>query len=251
MPFLDTDKDRASFLILVLGICIALALAPFASGLIGGPVLFVILAPLHAVLTRWVRPAFSALLVVILALAVLVVPTVMLTGTSGGPGPVAGDAGSFKGPSWTGSVISRSRVCRSDRGWSQAGEELVSQIASSVFGLLGTATRIGFNLTIAFFIAYYMLLQPASRWERIRDFIPFSPENADRLRDRFRDVTYSTIVGTGLVAVVQGVLVDAGLLAHRPRQRGVLGCGDGGAGHPAGGRRGSGVGPRRRHPGTQ
>jgi predicted PurR-regulated permease PerM len=209
MPFLESDRDRASLLILVLGICIALALLPFASGLLGGPVLFVVLVPLHRLLSRHVRPAFSALILVVLALAVLVVPTVWVTGL------LVGQAQSLATGVIQGPILERlSKVTISGIPIGPrivaAGEELVSRIASSVFGLLGTATRIGFNLTIAFFIAYYMLLQPASSWERIRDFIPFSPENADRLRDRFRDVTYSTVVGTGLVAVVQGGLVTLG-----------------------------------------
>jgi predicted PurR-regulated permease PerM len=91
-----------------------------------------------------------------------------------------------------------------------AGEEVVSNLASGVFSVLGTATRIGFNLTIALFITYYMLVQPVGRWEKVRQYIPFSPANADRLRDRFRDVTWSTLVGTGLTAAVQGILVALG-----------------------------------------
>jgi predicted PurR-regulated permease PerM len=208
MPFLESDRDRASLLILILGICILVALAPFASGILGGPVLFVMLAPLHDLLTRWIRPTFSALLVVLIALAVLVIPTVWITGL------LVGQAQSLATGVIQGPILDRlshltiSGVPIGPR-LVQAGEELVSRIASSVFGLVGTATRIGFNLTIAFFIAYFMLLQPTSSWERIRDFIPFSPENAERLRERFRDITYSTIVGTGLVAVVQGCLVTA------------------------------------------
>ena len=211
MPFLESDRDRASLLILILGICILVALAPFASGILGGPVLFVMLAPLHDLLTRWIRPTFSALLVVLIALAVLVIPTVWITGL------LVGQAQSLATGVIQGPILDRlshltiSGVPIGPR-LVQAGEELVSRIASSVFGLVGTATRIGFNLTIAFFIAYFMLLQPTSSWERIRDFIPFSPENAERLRERFRDITYSTIVGTGLVAVVQGCLVTLGFM---------------------------------------
>ena len=209
MGFLETDKDRASLLILLLGIGIALALAPFASGLLGGPVLFVTLAPLHRRLARALRPALAAGVVVVLALVLLVVPTVLLTGLLVGQAQSLA-TGVLQGPlldKLRGLTISGMPV---GPRLVTAGEELVSRIASSVFGLLGTATRIGFNLTIAFFIAYYMLLQPPEAWDRIRDFIPFSPQNADRLRDRFQAVTSSTIVGTGLVAVAQGVLVGLG-----------------------------------------
>jgi predicted PurR-regulated permease PerM len=144
MPFLESDRDRASLLILILGICILVALAPFASGILGGPVLFVMLAPLHDLLTRWIRPTFSALLVVFLALAVLVIPTVWITGL------LVGQAQSLATGVIQGPILDRlshltiSGVPIGPR-LVQAGEELVSRIASSVFGLVGTATRIGFN----------------------------------------------------------------------------------------------------------
>ena len=38
--------------------------------------------------------------------------------------------------------------------------------------------------------------------------IPFSPERTQMLRDRFEAVTWSTVVGTGLNAAVQGTLVS-------------------------------------------
>jgi predicted PurR-regulated permease PerM len=38
-------------------------------------------------------------------------------------------------------------------------------------------------------------------------FIPFSTQNAEALRTRFRDVTTSTVIGTGLTAALQGVAV--------------------------------------------
>ncbi|HEU5154168.1 MAG TPA: hypothetical protein VFU03_05535, partial [Gemmatimonadales bacterium] len=131
MAFLDSDKDRASFLILILGICILVALAPFASGLLGGPVLFVMLAPLHEVLSRWIRPAFSALLVVVLALAVLVIPTIWITGL------LVGQAQSLASGVIQGPILERlshltiSGVPIGPR-LVQAGEELVSKVASSV-----------------------------------------------------------------------------------------------------------------------
>jgi predicted PurR-regulated permease PerM len=80
-------------------------------------------------------------------------------------------------------------------------------MGSSAFGLIGTAARLALNLTIAFFGLYYLLLRPEETWELVRHYIPFSHANTERLRQRFRDVTNSTLVGTLLVALVQGALV--------------------------------------------
>jgi len=44
-------------------------------------------------------------------------------------------------------------------------------------------------------------------------FIPFSEANAEALRQRFKDVTTSTLIGTGVTALVQGALVALGFWA--------------------------------------
>jgi predicted PurR-regulated permease PerM len=87
------------------------------------------------------------------------------------------------------------------------GSRLVSWIGSSALGLIGTATRLGIQLTITFFGLFYLLLAPRTTWKGVRPFIPFSAKNAERLLARFRDVTISTLIGTGMTAAMQGFLV--------------------------------------------
>jgi predicted PurR-regulated permease PerM len=89
------------------------------------------------------------------------------------------------------------------------GSQLISWIGSSAMGLIGTATRLGIQLTITFFGLYYLLAAPRGTWRAIRPFIPFSAANAELLRERFHAVTISTLVGTGLTAAVQGLMVGA------------------------------------------
>ena len=52
MPFLDTERQRAAWLILALGLALLVALWPFSTGLVGAPVLYVVMAPLHRWLSR-------------------------------------------------------------------------------------------------------------------------------------------------------------------------------------------------------
>ena len=52
MPFLETDRQRAAGLIMALGVALVVALWPFSTGLIGAPVLLVVMAPLHRWLSR-------------------------------------------------------------------------------------------------------------------------------------------------------------------------------------------------------
>ena len=80
----------------------------------------------------------------------------------------------------------------------------------SLFSLVGSATSMILNLMIAFFGFYYMLRSDATTWDRVRSFIPFSRETADALRDRFFSVTEATLLGTTLIAVIQGSLIGIG-----------------------------------------
>src|SRR3989449_11720686 len=56
MPFMDTNHQRAAILVLVLGVALLIALTPYATGLIGIPVLYAVSAPAHACPPNRVAP---------------------------------------------------------------------------------------------------------------------------------------------------------------------------------------------------
>ena len=80
MAIPSSSRDRAAILILLLGIGLVIALAPYASGLIGGIVLAVLFTPVQARLARRMRPQIAAGLVVLLSLIVIVVPSAVFAG---------------------------------------------------------------------------------------------------------------------------------------------------------------------------
>lgn len=209
MPFLDTNHQRAALLILLLGAAIVLALTPYATGIIGIPVLYAIFAPVHDWLARRVREKIAASLVVALALFLIVVPGLSFVGL------VVSEAQQVAGN------VVRSPILRElsqlkpggfDLGprLAELGGRVVAWIGSSAFGLIGTATRSALNLTISLFGLFYLLVRPQQTWDAARPYIPFSARNTEKLRQRFRDVTASTLIGTGLTAAIQGTLVGFG-----------------------------------------
>jgi predicted PurR-regulated permease PerM len=209
MPFLDTERQRAAWVVLVLGIALVYALWPFSTGLVGAPVLYVVLAPVHRWLTRWLPSRVAAAVVVVLGILLVLGPGVSVLGL------VATEAqdmasGVIRSPLLA--KISRIRVGPYQVGaqLEQIGSQIVSFIGSSALGLIGTATRAGIQLTIAFFGLYYLLVSPVTTWRAVRPFIPFSAASAEILRKRFGDVTVSTLVGTGVTAGVQGLFVGLG-----------------------------------------
>lgn len=206
MASIDSNHTRAAILILLLGVGLAIALTPFATGLIGIPVLYVILQPAHDRLARHVRPVPAAIIVVLLALFLVVVPGVSFVSLVVGQAQQVVAEG-VSSPLLT--SLQHLRIGDTDLGPQLAslGQDVATWVGSKAFSLVGTAARLAINLLIAVFGLYYAFLQPGETWKSIQPYIPFSAANAERLRDRFRNVTISTVIGTGATAVLQGVMV--------------------------------------------
>jgi predicted PurR-regulated permease PerM len=206
MAILDTNHDRAALIILALGAALIVALSPLATGLIGIPVLYVVFAPLHGWLSRRVRPSLAAAAVAVIALFLIVVPGVSFAGLIVNQAQaIAG--GVIQSPVLTRLSEVRIGELRLGPQLADLGRSVASWLGTGAFSLLGTATRLALNLVIALFGLYYLLLRSGETWAAAAPYIPFSKANADKLRVRFRNVTTSTIIGTGLTAVIQGSLV--------------------------------------------
>jgi predicted PurR-regulated permease PerM len=207
MQFLDTKRQRAVLLIFVLGLGLAYALWPFSTGLMGALVLYVVFSPVHrALVARRLNAGLAAGIVVLMALALVVGPGISFVGL------VANEAQAMATGVIQSPLLARLRELRMgpyDIGAQieALGSQVVSWVGSSALRVVGTATRLGIQLTISFFGLFYLLVAPAGAFTAIRPFIPFSAKNAEVLRARFRDVTFSTLVGTGVTAAVQGLLV--------------------------------------------
>jgi len=209
MPFLDTNHQRAALVILLLGFALAVSLTPYATGLVGIPVLYVIFAPVHDWLARRMKPALAGGLVVLLGLFLIVVPGASFAGV------IVSEAQQIATGVIQSPILGRLaqlRIGGTDIGPELAdlGRRIIGWLGSGAFSLVGTATRLALNLTIAFFGLYYLLLRPRETWAAVRPYIPFSAANADKLQKRFRDVTISTLIGTGVTAAIQGTLVAIG-----------------------------------------
>src|SRR5439155_1048474 len=138
MPLIDTNHQRAALFVLLLGVALLLALTPYATGLIGIPVLYAVFTPVHEWLSLRVRPKLAASLVVSLALFLIVVPGVSFAGL------IVGQAQEIAGGVIRNPLLGRLRELRlggMDLGprLADLGAQVVAWIGSSAFGLVGTA----------------------------------------------------------------------------------------------------------------
>ena len=207
MPVFDTKHQRAAWLVAILGIVLVVALFPYASGLLGVPVLYVAVAPLHRRLRQWIRaPAVCSAIVLVVVVVCLVLPLVWLVTLL--VGQAQGAANTILRSSLL-QQIGALHVAGFDVGpqLQQAGSEAVSFLAGNAFSLVGTAARFTINVLLTLFGLYYLLTDPDGAWLGMRPFIPFSDASVAVLRERFQAVTNATIIGTGLAAVIQGTLM--------------------------------------------
>jgi predicted PurR-regulated permease PerM len=207
VAFLDTKHQRAALIIVLLGALVLWSLRPYATGIIGIPVLAVLFSPVHGWMVRHkTPPSLAALAVTLLGAILLIVPGIILAGL------LIGQAQEITQNVLQSPIIDRFRGLQI-RGipvgprLAEAGGRIVAAIGASAFGLVGTATRLTLNLTISFFGLYYVLKHPGDVWLDARPYVPFSDANTETLGQRFRDVTVSTVIGTGVVAAIQGALL--------------------------------------------
>ena len=212
MAFLHTQKQRAGALVIALGVLIVVALLPFASGLLGVAVLYVICAPAHRWLRRRVPSRVSALLVLLAALALICLPGATLLGLMLNETP-ATLRSLQEGRLFT--EMAGVRILGVDVGQqlADAGGALVAWVSTQAFALFGNAARGALSLLISFFGVYYLLVSPGHVWPAIRDFLPFPDATAEALRRRFLLVTEATLLGTALTALIQGTIVGLGFWA--------------------------------------
>ena len=209
MPILNSHRDRAAILILALGVAILFALSPFFSGLLGTAVLYVIFVKPYRWLVRRMRPGFAAAISLVAALLLIGLPLVWLLGVviSEAPDALRSVQGSTQF-----SQIGELRIGTVEVGVeiAKASGSIVSWLSRQLFTFVGSATTAALNLLIAFFGLYYMLRSGPEVWEKVRGYIPFSPRTSEALRQRFVSVTEATLLGTVLVAVLQGGIVGFG-----------------------------------------
>jgi predicted PurR-regulated permease PerM len=205
----ESRRQRAQLFVAALGIALLLAIAPFASGLLGGLVLYVAVVPAHRWLTRAMKPRIAATIVVTATVILLILPGIWLLAAVVDQTPAVVRGGH--------EALLRSRAAAVRVGGVDLGTQLtevtgvvVSWLSRRAIDAIGGVMRGSLNLVIALFGLYYLLLSASRAWTWLRSYLPFSASSAEQLRSRFVLVTEATLIGTALTALLQGSIVGLG-----------------------------------------
>ena len=193
----------------MLGIAVAIAVSPYAIGLIGAGVLYVMFAGMYRRLKPMLRTHGAATVTLIAAILLVLLPLTWIVGLVIDQAPETLQA--------LQSADTMSRLNAITVGHFQVGAELakasgsiVSWLSKQALSFVGGAARATLNMVISFFAFYYLLVSGPEEWPKVREYIPFRADIADQLKDRFFSVTRATLLGTMLVAALQGGLVGGG-----------------------------------------
>jgi len=203
---LDSRRRAASLVLAILGIGLVVALLPYASGLLAAPVLYILWVPLQRRLIRVIPAPVAAGVILVFNLLLIVLPGIWLFGLLVGQAQAAAQA-LLQSPLLARLDLVRFGPIAVGPALLQLGQNLLAWFGSNAFSFLGAAMRFALNLVFTLFGLYYLLVNPGDAWKALAPFIPFTPERTTLLRARFEAITYSTVIGTGLVAVIQGILV--------------------------------------------
>lgn len=205
----ESRRDRAQLLLVVLGVMIAYAVLPLASGLLGALVLHVAVAPVHRRLASKMPRRVAAVLVVIATAVLILLPVGWLVAVAIDTAP---DALRQLSSNPLLDRLSAVRIGEVDIGTRMvaAGGALMSWVSSQALRVLGGAVRGTLNATVALFGLYFLLRAPDEAWRRTAAYLPFSGNGAELVAHRFQQVTEATLLGTALTAVLQGSVVALG-----------------------------------------
>lgn len=200
-------RQRIAIVVIVaVGLGVLLLIAPYAGGLLLGLVLHVTVSPVYHRLTKHMPQGLASTIVIVGIVVLIVAPTVWLVTMVVAQLPLA-----VKSVQDTGvlAVLERLRIGPIDVG-AQVGEigsSAAAWVATRATAALGGAASTVLDLIIALFVVYYLLRSSDATWRAVRPYIPFSDAHADELLAQFQSATRSTLLGSVLIAIMQGALV--------------------------------------------
>jgi predicted PurR-regulated permease PerM len=198
--------------IAILGIVIAL---PFMTYIVLAGILTYTMFPIYRFILQWTqRPGPSAGLAILLALLVMILPTVYLVSEL--VDQVKGVYSTFQADTLkqVGNYLSGLTNGRVD--FEEMLDQSFDQLRQSIVGLapniVGSISDLMLGLFIMFFVMFYGFREGQGFIRYLKELLPLESELKDSLFDEMRTVTQAVLYGQVLTAVIQGGLGGFGLL---------------------------------------
>lgn len=198
--------------ILLIGILITANLYDFIDGILGAVVLYVLYRPLmeHLVKVRKWKKGWTALLIILFTLLILIGPLVVFS--------------NIVFPRLTAIVSDKSMLMDVVRGLDIKSKELLGiqlineeninnlkqSTTALLTGFVGGTLQILADIGIMILILYFMLVNVGYLEVGFNRWLPFSEDNIKKIGKELRDQTISNVLGSPILALVQGIVAWIG-----------------------------------------
>jgi predicted PurR-regulated permease PerM len=200
--------------IIVLGCFLLYALSDLFSSILGAVVLYVIFRPLYVNLAEkreWPK-SLVALIIIFTSLVIIVIPFLILSIM------VVGKISSINIKDlpidqWTTKIDAFAAANLNQPHFAEDTLQKLGAFGTSLFpSILSSAASIILTLLVLYFILYFMLTQMREFEAGLLKYAPFREQHALKFAAALRDSTYSNVLGQGIIAITQGVLLANGFL---------------------------------------
>jgi len=198
--------------IIVLGVFLLYALSELFSSILGAIVLFTIFRPfyLYMVERRKLNGAMAALIIIFVSLTVIVIPflslSIMVIGKIGSINrdSIPIDQWSKKIDEFAGDNLNQPHLAENTI------QKLGAYIADLFPSLITGFAGILIVLLVMYFLLYFMFVQMREFELGLLKYAPFREQHALKFATELRNSTYSNVLGQGVIAITQGVLLANG-----------------------------------------
>jgi predicted PurR-regulated permease PerM len=198
--------------IIILGCFLLYALSGLFSSILGATVLFTIFRPLYLFLVEkkhWNKSAV-ALMIIFISLVVIVLPFLSLSFM------VIGKISNINSNSlpiqmWQSKIDAFTGHAFNQPHFFENTVQKLSIYATDLFpSILGSAANIIITLLVLYFLLFFMFVQIREFEAGLLRYAPFREQYALKFALALRDCTYSNVLGQGIIAVTQGLLLANG-----------------------------------------
>ena len=195
----------AGIITVVLLLFILYASIPYLSAFFGAVILAFIFRPVDKRLRKWFSPSLSAAIILVIALLLIILPMIFII--NGLIDQVAFLPEQIENIRLLKNKIEEVIPVTIEMNEQQLADQIVPILTNSIQPVFTNILSLFGILFLLFFVMYYLILYYDNIKKIIMEYLPFTRKNNLIIVEKFKEITYATMVGTFLIAIIQGGLL--------------------------------------------
>ena len=213
MKELFQNKRLISFLfLLIIFLFLVYAIIMFINAFFGALIVFVISKPLYQLLVRKkFKKSMAASIIVVLSLIIIIVPLFLLI--RGTTDQIVTIPQTVRNLDSIITTINEHLPFEIQINKDSIIQQTVSFLQRTLDPIFSNIVSTLANMVLFYFLLYYMLVNNEGFLRRIKNMLPFSENNKTKIINKFGEITKATIIGSLIIAIIQGGMLAIGFYA--------------------------------------